>query len=163
MQAEKPDGDAKSLERRNAAPERHEEQGRNNEGRVHRQVSGPHVEPERHSFGLLELDRVALGELERDLDRATCKMATADQLEHAACLLEESSEQRAGEDVVSLQSLDSTQRERLDRLAANLRRSPRFYVAFAEHEDFPAVRGFELDHDVQWEPRDFGQKVLRRC
>ena len=85
MQAEKLDGDAKGPERRNGVPEWHGEQAREDEGRVHRQVSGAHVETKWHSLGVLELDRVALGELERDLDAAPGKMPTAETLERSAC------------------------------------------------------------------------------
>ena len=63
--------------------------------------------------------------------------------------LEERSEQRTGEDVVSLKSLDSPQRERLNRLAADFPGSSRLHVTFADDEDFPAVGGLELDHGVQ--------------
>ena len=80
------------------------------------------------------------------------QMATAEELDGFACSLEERSKQRTGEDVLSLQSLDSPEREPFDRLAAEFRGPPSLHVTLAEDKDCPAVRGLQLDDRVKREP-----------
>ena len=146
------DCDTQRPERRDAAPQRHEQERWENECGVHSQVTGAHVETDRHALGLLELDRLAPGKLECDLDGAPGQTATTEELDGSACSLEERSKQRTGEDTLSLQSLDSPEREPFDRLATELRSPPGFHVTLAEDKDSPAVRGPQLDDRVKWEP-----------
>ena len=70
MQAEKLDCNTQRPERGDAPRQGHEKERWENECAVYPQVAGTHVEADRHAFGLLELDRLAPGKLECDLDGA---------------------------------------------------------------------------------------------
>ena len=152
MHAEKLDGHAQRSEGGDRPPPGQEEQRRENQAHVRRQVGYAHVETERNSPSSLELHRDALRSLERDLDGAPGQAAATEELERLACRSEERSQQPTCEDLISLEPLHSPEREVLDCLAADPGRPSGLHVGLAEEEQLSAVGRPQLDDCVKREP-----------
>ena len=116
--AEKLDGHAQRSEGGDRPPPGQEEQRRENQAHVRRQVgSHAHVETERNSPSSLELHRDALRSLERDLDGAPGQAAATEELERLACRSEgalPAADLRRPDSACG--AADSPEREVLDRL-----------------------------------------------